>query len=70
MSQSKQSPTSPPQPQSAPAAPPADLSPRIIPLARKIDHLSPGTYVITLEKRPAPQAWNVNILQVVDNSAK
>ena len=47
------------------SAPPADLSPRIIQLARTIDHLPAGQYTIALVKKPAPQQWQVEISQVV-----
>jgi hypothetical protein len=47
------------------AKPPADLSPRIVQLARQIDHLPAGQYTIALVKAPAPQAWRVEISQVV-----
>jgi hypothetical protein len=47
------------------ASPPADLSPRIIQLARAIDHLPAGQYTIALVKMPAPQAWQVEISRTV-----
>ena len=47
------------------ASAPADLSPRIIQLARTIDHLPAGQYTIALVKKPAPQQWQVEISQVV-----
>jgi len=40
---------------------PPDLSPRIIKLARTIDHLPAGEYNITLTKTPAPQEWKIEI---------
>lgn len=42
---------------------PRDLSPRVVDLARAIDHLPPGTYELTIEKQPAPLPWNVTISQ-------
>ena len=46
-----------------PAPPPADLSPRMVQLARQIDHLATGgEYIINLTK--GPQEWDVTIVAV------
>jgi hypothetical protein len=53
------------------ASAPADLSPRIIQLARKIDHLPAGQYTIVLVKYPAPQSWQVEIKPaIIDTGPK
>jgi hypothetical protein len=59
---------SPPR-NAAPASPPADLSPRVLQLVRKIDHLPAGQYTIELVKHSAPAEWNITIRPAtVDNA--
>ena len=45
-------------------SPPADLSARVIQLARAIDHLPPGVYEITIQKEEIRAAdWSVEIVR-------
>jgi hypothetical protein len=45
-----------------PPSPPADLSPRVVQLARMVDNLPPGKYSITIEKQEIrAQDWRVEI---------
>ena len=46
----------------ASSPPPADLSPRVVQLARMVDNLPPGKYSITIEKQEIrAQDWRVEI---------
>jgi hypothetical protein len=52
-------PTNPP-----PQRPGADLSPRVVQLARMLDRLPPGNYEISLQKQDLrAQDWNVEIVR-------
>lgn len=48
--------------QQEPQPEPRDLSPHVVSLARVIDRLPPGEYVIRLAKAPRPYEWRTMIL--------
>ena len=53
-----------PQQLNRPTPQPADLSPRVVQLARMLDRLPPGNYEISLQKQELrAQDWNVEIVR-------